>query len=357
MKTKLFMLFTAMCFTNTIAQRMPLLQYQAHTTGSSLPNKLTREEPEALPKDKDLYERQILSVVNKIILLQNEKKRYTDSIIDSSPTNVEESLKKSDSYIAQCNKEIRKYEILRKSIYTKRVLNSVGYPCLMKAKKINYDTLNHYLFGEETFALFENFSFTTGNASLISVEFISAYFKAFRVGIAGQFNSSGDTIQDNKTKSSLQNILMYGGDLSVNVSAPFFYIGSRTHEIWHIMSFLQINNGLGNVKSAVNSTSTEELTFNQQVGITLHGDITANNNKMAVAADLPFFYSWNSPVLYKQLDTKDYFVLQLRISLIIAGLGSFNVTGPLWSSSDKVQRVPFTAGLQFSPSQIIKKLK
>lgn len=225
----------------------------------------------------------------------------------------------------------------------------------MDAKRHKIDSLNKYIYQQTDFDILQSiYTQYTGKSVNVGVEIASLFFGPLRMGIGANFESTGDTSKDNKIKENLQKIISNNGTFNVNLSLPLFYHRSR-EDRFHFSAFAQINNGINPGVDSNNSISNySSFYFANQSGLNLHFDLASNNQKAALAVDLPYYYAFGIAKSYQELGIADYSILKMRVALVISGKLSFNITGPLWSSSKTLQAVPFTIGFNFSPAQIIQ---
>jgi hypothetical protein len=220
------------------------------------------------------------------------------------------------------------------------------------------DSLNKYLYNQQAFDLLQKVSilnFTAQRSTVINAEVFSALFGPVRVGIGGSFQpSKSDTLEDAK-KASLEKIRNQGGTLSINGLFPMMYLRSK-NDAYHMGLFAQQQFGLTPNKidsSGTTSYSGENTNLAIQSGLFLHmdaGSKNENNVSIHLYADVSYFYTYGN--YYQVLKMADFGILGLRVGCVVGDLIHFNASGPLHSTAVSQRNVPYTIGIQFSPSQV-----
>lgn len=296
---------------------------------------------ERIAKNTDVY-RDTLSIAYRVRLIKYFKnlRRLTPYTDTALLDKIEDTIKSIKTYTT--------YEFLS----TKKPSKSFS---ILEVGRHNIDTLNKYIYQQADIDILQSmYTQYAGKSVSIGVEIASLLFGPLRMGVGANFQSTGDTAKDNKIKDNLQKIISNNGTFNVNLSLPLFYHRSRK-ERFHFSAFAQINNGINpGVDSSNSGPNYSSFYYANQSGLNLHFDLASNDQKAALAVDLPYYYAFGIAKSYEDLGIADYSILKLRLALVISGKLAFNITGPLWSSSKTLQAVPFTIGFNFSPSQILK---
>lgn len=223
-------------------------------------------------------------------------------------------------------------------------------------RKYNIDTLNKYIYNQGGVSAFQSSSIQNFNGihTDINVEFASFLFGPVRLGVAGSFQTKGDTTKNNAIKSSLQKIVSNGGAINLNFLLPVYFFRTQddqTHFAIFALSRNSINPGIDSTGTTDYSTN---LGYTNQTGLDAHFDVGSNDNKARLYFDVPFFYSISTNNVNKQLSLPNFLLMKLEIGVVLGDLVKFNISGPVFSSSSKVQHSPYLISLQFSPTQLVK---
>jgi hypothetical protein len=138
---------------------------------------------------------------------------------------------------------------------------------------------------------------------------------------------------------------------------PLYFVRSKNDQlhfgVWG-ETFWGIN---PNINDSTGSTSfaSSDINFSNQTGLLLHFDVGSNDQVARLYFDVPIHYSWGNTQT-QQLNLPDFSLVKLRAGISIKDLFIMYVSGPLYSTSSKVQSTPFTFSLQVSPSQLSKVL-
>lgn len=218
--------------------------------------------------------------------------------------------------------------------------------------------LNTYLYNQPAFAPLTSFAVQgPGTGTYINAEIGSFLFGPVRLSVGGSFQTTGDTTKDEAVKSSLQKIISAGGSVNFNFSVPLIFklgensmynFGVFAHTIWGINP---------NVEDSTGKTlfTSNDLKFSNQTGIRIYYDVGSNDGKARLSFDISYDYAWGNS--FYELNLADFSIIKLRTGVIISDLVSIYVSGPLYSSSEKVQATPFTMSVQFSPQELSERLK
>ncbi|MBL7711190.1 MAG: hypothetical protein JNL13_01945, partial [Chitinophagaceae bacterium] len=225
---------------------------------------------------------------------------------------------------------------------------------LFKAALYDINKINDYVYNQKNIDIFQSASLQyTGNKVMVGAEVASLLVGPVRLGIGGSFESAGDSTDD-AVKTSLQKIISNRGTVAINISFPFFYYRSRTNQL-HLGVFGQMNNGFNPaIDTVTNKQNFSSFYYTNQSALNFYVDISSNDQKGRVFMEFPLIYSFGAADAYQDLKIADFWMLKTRLGVMINSLIGINITGPLWSSSKKIQSVPFTIGFNFSPSQITK---
>jgi hypothetical protein len=225
--------------------------------------------------------------------------------------------------------------------------------------KYNLDTLNTYFYNQNDVDVFQNAAIQnfSNSSTNVSAELASFLFGPVRMGFGGSFISKGDTTKDNAIKTSIQKIITNSGNIDLNFSIPLFFHRSQNSQL-HFGIFAQVNNSINpGIDSLGQTDYSKNVFYINQSGFDLHFDVASNDKKASLYFDLPIYYAWGSSNAYQQLAQSDFSMVKLQVGAVLQNLLAFNVTGPLLSTSRKVQSSPFVISLQFSPSQVAKSVK
>lgn len=219
--------------------------------------------------------------------------------------------------------------------------------------KYNIDSVNTFLYNQGRFGALQSIALQNySNSTVVSGELASAFIGPIRLGIGGAFNTTGDTAQDNAVKSSLQKILNNGGQISTTFNLPLYYLRSRKDN-FHFGVFAHtvfgFSPGFDSVSNQTNYSNA--FLFSNKSGFNFHIDGGASDYAGCIYIDLPVDYVWGN--YYKNMGQTDFGVVNLQAGIVLKGSVNLSVSGPLFSTSSKVQRLPFILSLQFSPSQIV----
>jgi len=228
---------------------------------------------------------------------------------------------------------------------------------LFKPGTTDFDDLNTYLYNQNNISTLQSMSIQSfgGSHTMVSTELASFFFGPVRLGVSGTFQTSGDSTKDAAVQSSLQKILNNGGAVNLNFAVPVYFIRTKNDQL-HFIIFGQSNNGINpGITGSGSTTLSNNVSFANQTGLNFHFDITSNvDQKARISIDLPCFYSINSNNLKNELMLPNYSAVRLQVGVVLGDLLNLHISGPVVSSSSKVQSAPYQVSLQFSPAQIVK---
>lgn len=292
------------------------------------------------------------SIINDIDIetLSNEEFKFlTDSL-----EHEKEEYKKDALMVATLDS----IEADVKNIYTStKFLTKRGKPvsfCIGHSKNFNIDSINNYLTGNTSISTFQNVVLQNFNeATTISAELGSFQFGLIRLGVAANFTAITDTNKNNEIKKNIQKIVSNGGVFVFNFQLPLFLTRDK-NDRRHFGIFAQSNFGInpGFDSTSKRTDYSSNILFNNQTGFNLHADFASNDKKARLFFDIPFYYTWGSKQLYKDLGVTDYSIVKAQMGVSIADKFSFTISGPLLSSSNFIQGTPFIMSLNFSPSNL-----
>ena len=144
--------------------------------------------------------------------------------------------------------------------------------------------------------------------------------------------------------------------MDFNFTAPVYFYRSKNDQL-HFALIAQTVWGINpNINDSTGQTSyaSSDLNFINHTGFSMQLYISSNNQKARLYFEMPVHYAWGNST--QELNLPDFSVIKLRAGLIIADMLSFYVSGPLYSTSSRVQRAPFAMSVQVSPSVVAKKL-
>jgi hypothetical protein len=290
---------------------------------------------------------QIANVGKKIEYFARKRQELLHTIANRKPEeDVSAAIKEVDSLEVQ----IGKLWIQQEKYATMAQLNQGKLFCPL-LNKYDYDTLHYFLFGQSKVGAFQNLNIRLGKTAFVNTEFFDTYFGPVRAAISGQYAPTEDSTTDAEMAKNIQSLITNGGAVSLSFIAPTLYAQSVNASTAHFLFYFSLRNGLGSINQKLN-----DMTFNQQAGFSLYGDWNSDNNAMGVSVEIPCYYSWGTPSLYKQFDVTDFSLVQIKVGLRVKGLVSLYVSGPLWSSTASILKTPFAATIQASPSQIAEAL-
>lgn len=224
--------------------------------------------------------------------------------------------------------------------------------------EFNTETLNKYLYNQNTFDVLQSLSMQTlGNGTYVNAEFGSFLFGPVRLGIGGAFKTSGDTTKDDAIKSSIQKVISSGGSVNFNFSLPLYFVRSKNDQL-HFGVWGETLWGINpNIDDSTGATSfaSSNINFSNQTGLMIHFDVGSNDQTARLYFDIPIHYSWGNTQT-EELGLPDFSLVKLRAGISIKDLFIMYISGPLYSTSSKVQSTPFSFSMQVSPSQISKLL-
>jgi hypothetical protein len=195
---------------------------------------------------------------------------------------------------------------------------------------------------------------TLAGGTYINGELTSVLFGPVRLGIGGSFKTTADTTRNEAVKKELQKIISTGGNLNMNFSLPLFFTRTSNDQL-HFGVFALSNWAITpatlDTSGRVTVTS-DNFSFNNQTGVNIHFDVCSNNNQKArLTFDVPMTYNWGN-TLTDKLSLTDFSVVTVRAGFTIIDAMAIYVSGPLYSSSNAVQCVPFKLSVQLSPKKL-----
>lgn len=262
-------------------------------------------------------------------------------------------------------KEVNDYKSVLKSSYTQEnFLSKNKRPKKFKiwdAKLYDNETINKYFSGQKGIAAFSSLAVQTySNATYLNTELISFYFSYVRLGVSGSLKATNNSEDDAAAiQQDLTTIFQNSGSLNLNFSLPLIFYRSRTEHI-HYGLFAETSVGITpNLESTDKAYFSDDLLVNNQAGLNFKFDVSSSEKDEKKQArfffELPVNYIYGNKKSYQLLDFNDNTSLKLNVGAVLGDLISFRVSGPLFSTSDRIMKVPYLFSINISPNNIAKK--
>jgi hypothetical protein len=233
---------------------------------------------------------------------------------------------------------------------------------LFEAGRYDFDTLNDFFYAQNNVDVFQTAAIQnfTNSSTVLSAELASFLFGPVRMGVGGTFETKQDTSEDNAIKKSLQKILYSGGDINLNFSVPVVFIHTRGRQVYFSI-FAQTYNSINPGIDSTGATDfSKDVLYTNQSGLDFHFELGSNdhlgtaNNNARLYFDFPIYYTWGTNATYEQLKQPDFSVIKMQFGAVLGNVVNIHVSGPLFSTSKNIQKIPFSVSLQFSPTKAVQ---
>lgn len=314
------------------------------------PNAKTEEVKDisTLEKVKDLVKN-----LQTLKYKHSEKKESEEKLDSLKVLLTEDNFKILDDYVKSL-----------KSQYTlNRFLTRFKTPktfCILESNLYDVDQINTYFTDNAGLGTLSNFSLQTySNATYINAELISFHFNYVRLGVAASLKAMNNSKTDAEAvKQELTKVFQNSGSLNLNFSVPILFHRNKNDQV-HYGVFAETNVGLTpNLSDADSAYFSSDLLVNSQAGVNIKFDISSNEEQEAKKArfyfEFPVKYIFGNKRSYQLLDVNDNTTFKLNIGAVLGDKISLQISGPLFSTSDSIMKVPFLFSINFSASDATK---
>ena len=308
-----------------------------------------------LQKDKD-----IKAKLTSAQFLLNTLKSYTD--IDSLNNYLST---KNDTLDQLSEDDTKTLNVFIKTLKIKNTKNNflttwkspISF-CILESNKYDLETMKEYFYSRNNVNTFSNFAVQTfGDATYINSELVNFHFNYVRLGVSASIKAVNNSTTDAAEVSKpLSQIFQNSGAVNLNFALPVFFDRNRNDQR-HFSVFAETSFGLTpNLNNTDGAYFSNDLLVNNQTGLNFKFDVSSDEKQEEKKArfyfEFPVKYIFGNKKSYQLLDINDNTSVKLNVGAVLGDKISFQISGPLFSTSDVIMKIPYLFTLNIATGNL-----